>query len=62
MSRIPDASDPAAAARAELKALRSTWEYAFAHGAMCDGGTGRPEYITVRERERDLLAILKEHR
>lgn len=62
VGRQASGDSPGAAARVELTALRATWEYAFAHGAACYGGTHRPEYVAVLGRERDLLAIVKEHR
>ena len=54
--------------REELKALLASWEYAFAMGASCHGGTNHPVLRDARAKtarlERrcgDLRARLAEH-
>ena len=56
----PDDQRRVLAARVELRALRASWEYAFAHGAQCNGGY-HPSLERVVSRERDLLALIQEH-
>jgi hypothetical protein len=48
------------ALRAELKALLSSWEYAFAMGHGCSVGD-HPEFRAVRQRAADLRARIAEH-
>jgi hypothetical protein len=55
------ADDPLTAASVELRALQASWEYAFARGARC-GGAYHPSLQRVLERERDLFAVIREHR
>ncbi len=49
-----------AALRAELEALMSSWEYAFAMGHGCSVGD-HPSHQAVRERVAHLRAQLAEH-
>jgi hypothetical protein len=44
--------------RAELRALRASWPYAYAHAAGCTWGTD-PRLAWVHERERRLLAVIR---
>jgi xanthine/CO dehydrogenase XdhC/CoxF family maturation factor len=55
------ADDRLTEARAELRALQASWEYAFARGARCGGGY-HPSLEPVLDRERDLLAVIQEHK
>ncbi len=48
------------ALRVELKALLSSWEYAFAMGHGCTVG-GHPAFEAVRQRAADLRARIAEH-
>jgi hypothetical protein len=48
------------ALRAELKALLSSWEYAFAMGHGCTLGD-HPGFHPIRERAADLRASISEH-
>jgi hypothetical protein len=48
------------ALRAELKALLSSWEYAFAMGHGCSNGD-HPGFRATRERAADLRARIAEH-
>lgn len=55
-------------ALAELRAHLSSWEYAFAMGAVSQGGQDHPEHeatrlraVALRRRCRDLRAQLAEH-
>ena len=45
--------------RAELKALLSSWEYAFAMGHGCSVGD-HPQHRDVRRRAADLRALIAE--
>lgn len=47
-------------ARTELKALRATWTYAFAHGSGCAYGN-HPDRQDIFRQEDDLIAIIQEH-
>jgi hypothetical protein len=47
--------------RAELKALLSSWEYAYAMGHGCSVGD-HPQHRDVRRRVADLRARIAEHR
>jgi hypothetical protein len=53
---IPDLD----ALRADLKALLSSWEYAFAMGHGCSNGD-HPDFRATRERAADLRARIAEH-
>ena len=48
------------ALRVELKALLSSWEYAFAMGHGCTVGD-HPSFEAVRQRAADLRARIAEH-
>ena len=47
-------------ARAELAAMRATMAYAFAHAHGCTYGHD-PQHGPLLERERHLLAVIREH-
>jgi hypothetical protein len=47
-------------AHKELRALRATNAWAFAHAAGCTYGRN-PDLDWVLERERDLVAVIREH-
>lgn len=49
--------DPRADAERELRALRASWEWAFANAHGCSWGND-PRLLWVREREAELLARL----
>jgi hypothetical protein len=56
------------AVEAELKGLMTSWEYAFAMGSSCHGGSEHPRHWATRAhaellicRCRDLRARLAEH-
>ena len=48
-------------AERELKALQSTWKFAFAHGDPCCMGPPDEDALKLLEREQQLTAII-EHR
>jgi hypothetical protein len=51
-----------AQATAELKAHKATWEYAFAMGACCHGGSEHPLHWETRARTEKLTARCRELR
>jgi len=51
-----------AQATAQLKAHLATWEYAFAMGATCHGGTDHPVHRETRARTERLAARCSELR
>jgi hypothetical protein len=42
-----------------LRAMQSTWEYAFAHGDSCCMGPPDDAALKLLEREQQLLAIIE---
>jgi hypothetical protein len=51
-----------AQATAELKAHKASWEYAFAMGAACHGGSEHPLHWETRARTETLKARCRELR
>jgi hypothetical protein len=58
-NRWPMHTDDVDGLRLELRALLSSWDYAFAMGHGCSVGE-HPEFAAVRERVADLRARIAE--
>lgn len=48
-------------ARKELHELHHSMEWAYAMGHGCSIGGAHPTFVAIREREKDLRAIVNEH-